>query len=160
MMQLDSAETGMDLILWRHADAEDGVPDSSRKLTAKGEKQAQQMGQWLKARLPEKFKLIASPAKRAQQTAQALSKTFDTDKTISPGADAISVLTASGWPGAKGAVVVVGHQPTLARVAAFLLAGEEADWSMKKGSIWWISNRTRQDETQTILRVMMTPEFI
>ena len=159
-MQLDSAETGMDLILWRHADAEDGVPDSSRKLTAKGEKQAQQMGQWLKARLPEKFKLIASPAKRAQQTAQALSKTFDTDKTISPGADAISVLTASGWPGAKGAVVVVGHQPTLARVAAFLLAGEEADWSMKKGSIWWISNRTRQDETQTILRVMMTPEFI
>ena len=150
----------MDLILWRHADAEDGVPDSSRKLTAKGEKQAQQMGQWLKARLPEKFKLIASPAKRAQQTAQALSKTFDTDKTISPGADAISVLTASGWPGAKGAVVVVGHQPTLARVAAFLLAGEEADWSMKKGSSWWISNRTRQDETQTILRVMMTPEFI
>ena len=159
-MELDSAESGMDIILWRHADAEDGVPDSSRKLTAKGEKQAQQMGQWLKARLPEKFKLIASPAKRAQQTAQALSKTFDTDKTISPGADAISVLTAAGWPGAKGAVVVVGHQPTLARVAAFLLAGEEADWSMKKGSIWWISNRTRQDETQTILRVMMTPEFI
>jgi len=35
----------MDLILWRHADAEDGVPDSGRKLTAKGEKQARQMGQ-------------------------------------------------------------------------------------------------------------------
>ena len=150
----------MDLILWRHADAEDGVPDTGRKLTAKGEKQAQQMGQWLKARLPDKFKLIASPAIRAQQTAQALSKTFDTVKAISPGADAISVLAAAGWPDAKGAVVVVGHQPTLARLAAFLLAGEEADWSMKKGSIWWISNRTRQGEAQTILRVMMSPEFI
>jgi phosphohistidine phosphatase len=159
-MQLDSAETGMDLILWRHADAEDGVPDTGRKLTAKGEKQAQQMGQWLKARLPDKFRLLASPAIRAQQTAQALSKTFDTVKAISPGADAISVLAAAGWPDAKGAVVVVGHQPTLARVAAFLLAGEEADWSMKKGSIWWISNRTRQGEAQTILRVMMSPEFI
>ncbi len=159
-MQLDSAEMGMDLILWRHADAEDGVPDTSRKLTAKGEKQAQQMGQWLKARLPDKFKLLASPAARTQQTAQALSKTFDTVKAISPGADAISVLAAAGWPDAKGAVVVVGHQPTLARVAAFLLAGEEADWSMKKGSIWWISNRTRQGEAQTILRVMMSPEFI
>jgi phosphohistidine phosphatase len=150
----------MDLILWRHADAEDGVPDTGRKLTAKGEKQAQQMGQWLKARLPDKFRLLASPAIRAQQTAQALSKTFDTVKAISPGADAISVLAAAGWPDAKGAVVVVGHQPTLARVAAFLLAGEEADWSMKKGSIWWISNRTRQGEAQTILRVMMSPEFI
>ncbi len=159
-MELDSTEMGMDLILWRHADAEDGVPDIGRKLTAKGEKQAQQMAQWLKARLPAKFRLIASPAKRAQQTAQALSKTFETDKSISPGADAISVLVAAGWPGAKGAVVIVGHQPTLARVAAFLLAGEEADWSMKKGSIWWLSNRTRQDEEQTILRVMLSPEFI
>ena len=150
----------MDLILWRHADAEDGVPDASRKLTEKGEKQAQQMGQWLKSRLPPKFKVLASPAKRAQQTAQALTKTFEIVPTISPGADAISVLVAAGWPDAKGAVVVVGHQPTLARVAAYLLAGEEADWSMKKGSIWWLNNRTRQGEAQTILRVMMSPEFI
>lgn len=160
MMEFDSAEMSMDLILWRHADAEDSVPDIDRKLTAKGEKQAQQMAQWLKARLPEKFRLIASPAKRTQQTAQALSKSFETDKSISPGADAISVLVAAGWPGAKGTVVIVGHQPTLARVAAFLLAGEEADWSMKKGSIWWLCNRIRQDEEQTILRVMMSPEFV
>jgi phosphohistidine phosphatase len=150
----------MDLILWRHADAEDGVPDAGRKLTAKGEKQAQQMGQWLKSRLPEKFKVVASPAKRAQQTAQALLKSFETVKAIGPGADAIAVLAAAGWPEAKGAVVVVGHQPTLARVASFLLAGEEADWSMKKGSIWWISNRVRQGEGQTVLRVMMSTEFI
>lgn len=159
-MDSENVGTGMDLILWRHADAEDGVPDAGRKLTAKGEKQAQQMGLWLKARLPEKFRLLVSPAKRAQQTAQALSKTFDTVKAISPGADAIAVLAAAGWPEAKGAVVVVGHQPTLARVAAFLLAGEEADWSMKKGSIWWISNRVRQGESQTVLRVMMSTEFI
>lgn len=159
-MELERVEMGMDLILWRHADAEDGTPDIGRRLTPKGEKQAQQMAQWLKSRLPEKFRLIASPAKRAQQTAQALSNTFETDKSISPGADAISVLVAAGWPGAKGTVVIVGHQPTLARVAAFLLAGEEADWSMKKGSIWWLSNRIRQDEEQTILRVMMSPEFV
>jgi len=159
-MELDQMETGMDLILWRHADAEDGVPDTSRKLTEKGEKQAQQMAQWLKPRLPQKFKVLASPAIRAQQTAKALTKTFEIVPAISPGADAISVLVAAGWPDAKGAVVVVGHQPTLARVAAFLLAGEEADWSMKKGSIWWLNNRTREGEAQTILRVMMSPEFL
>ena len=159
-MEIDSLEKGMDLILWRHADAEDGVPDAGRKLTAKGEKQSQQMGQWLKARLPEKFTLLVSPAKRAQQTALGLSKSFATVKSIGPGADAVAVLVAAGWPDAKGTVIVVGHQPTLARTAALLLAGAEADWSMKKGSIWWISNRVRQGEAQTVLRVMMSTEFV
>jgi phosphohistidine phosphatase len=150
----------MDLILWRHADAEDGVPDANRKLTAKGEKQAQLMGQWLKSNLPDKFRVLASPTRRTQQTAQALSKTFETVKAIEPGADAITVLAAAGWPDAKRAVVVTGHQPALARVAAFLLAGAESDWNMKKGSVWWISNRVRQGKTQTVLRVMMSPEFL
>ena len=34
---------GMNLILWRHADAEDGIPDEQRRLTAKGQKQAKKM---------------------------------------------------------------------------------------------------------------------
>ena len=29
----------MDLIVWRHAEAEDGVPDLERRLTGKGRKQ-------------------------------------------------------------------------------------------------------------------------
>ena len=36
-------ESAMDLLLWRHAEAEDGIPDLKRKLTKRGEKQAQQM---------------------------------------------------------------------------------------------------------------------
>jgi len=150
----------MDLILWHHADAQDGEPDASRKLTVKGEKQAQLMGQWLNANLPGEFRVLASPTLRTQQTARALARTFETVKSISPGADAATVLAAAGWPNAKQAVVVAGHQPTLARVAAFLLAGTESDWNMKKGSVWWISNRVRQGETQTVLRVMMSPEFL
>jgi phosphohistidine phosphatase len=159
-MELDQMEMEMDLILWRHADAEDGVPDAGRKLTAKGEKQARLMGEWLKENLPAKFRVIASPAQRTQQTAQALLKSFETVKAIAPGADASAVLVAAGWPDPQGAVVVVGHQPTLGRVAALLLSGVEADWSIKKGSVWWFSNRNRQGETQTILRAMITPEFL
>lgn len=150
----------MDLILWHHADAVDGDSDANRHLTVKGEKQAQKMAQWLSSNLPEKFRVLSSPTKRTQQTAQALAKSFETVKSIGPGADAITVLAAAGWPDSKRAVVVAGHQPTLARVAAFLLAGAESDWNMKKGSVWWISNRVRQGETQTVLRVMMSPEFL
>jgi phosphohistidine phosphatase len=158
---LKIAEIDMDLILWRHADAEEGsVIDVGRKLTAKGEIQAQLMGKWLKSKLPEKFRVLASPTKRTQQTAQALTKTIETVKSIGPGADAISILAAAGWPDAKGTIVVVGHQPTLARVAAFLLAGEEADWNMKKGNVWWLSNRVREARAQTVLKVMMSPEYL
>jgi len=150
----------LDLILWRHADAEDGVPDDARKLTAKGEKQAQQVGLWLKSHLPEGARILVSPARRAQQTASALGREYETSKEVGTGASVVSVMAAAGWPDAKGAVVVVGHQPTLGRIAAVLLSGAEADWSVKKGGVWWFSNRLREDETQTVLRAAMSPEFL
>jgi phosphohistidine phosphatase len=150
----------MDIILWRHAEAVDGLPDAARALTAKGEKQVRALAAWLGARLPEKTRILASPARRAQQTAKALGLPFETVAAIAPGADATAVLHAAGWPDASGAVLVVGHQPTLGRVAALLLAGAEQDWSIKKGGVWWISSRARQGETQTVVRVVMNPDML
>ena len=57
-------ETLMDLLLWRHAEAEQGSPDARRKLTARGEKQAAQMGEWLKNNAPKNLLVVASPALR------------------------------------------------------------------------------------------------
>lgn len=150
----------MDLVLWRHADAEYCVPDDARKLTAKGEKQAQQVGRWLASRLPEGTRILVSPAKRAQQTASALGRKFETASAIGTGAPVGSVMAATGWPNATGTVVVIGHQPTLGRIAAVLLSGTEAGWSVRKGSVWWFSSRLRDDGMQTTLRVVMSPEFL
>jgi phosphohistidine phosphatase len=150
----------MDLILWRHAEAEEGVPDNGRKLTAKGEKQAKQVGRWLKAHLPEDARILVSPAKRAQQTASFLNGEFQTTKEIGTGATVKSILAAAGWPDAKGAVVVVGHQPTFGRIAATLLTGVQADWSIKKGGVWWFSNIKNDDEKQIILRAVMSSDFL
>jgi phosphohistidine phosphatase len=150
----------MDLILWRHAEAEDGIPDVTRKLTAKGEKQADLMAAWLRPRLPKGTRIIVSPAKRAQQTAVALSGKFETVREVAVGASVPALLTAAGWPDAKGAVLVVGHQPTLGQVAALLLGGDEASWSVKKGAVWWFSSRVRQDETQVVLRAVMAPDLL
>lgn len=61
----------MDLLLWRHAEAEDGFPDLARKLTQRGEKQAQQMAEWIRQHAPKNLRIVASPALRCQQTAQA-----------------------------------------------------------------------------------------
>ncbi|HKU71743.1 MAG TPA: histidine phosphatase family protein, partial [Burkholderiales bacterium] len=88
----------MQLILWRHADAEDRVPDEARALTGKGEKQAKHMASWLKERLPKDARVLVSPAKRAQQTAAALTRRYETLNDIGTSASPQSVLDAAGWP--------------------------------------------------------------
>lgn len=150
----------MDLILWRHAETEDGAPDASRKLTGKGLKQAAAVAAWLKPRLPKQCRVISSPTKRTVQTASALTGDFEKIAEVGTGATAAALLSAAGWPDAKGAVVVVGHQPTLGQVAALLLAGAEADWSMKKGAAWWFTTRVRQRETETVLKAVVGPDLV
>ncbi len=142
----------MDLILWRHAEALDTVPDATRRLSARGEKQARQMAAWLKPRLPRQTRIMASPATRCQQTVQALGLDFETSRLLSTDASVADLIAATEWPTAGRAVLVVGHQPTLGRLAALLLSGQEAEWTVKKGAVWWFTNRVRDGETQTILR--------
>jgi phosphohistidine phosphatase len=150
----------MDLILWRHAEAEPGEPDLGRRLTAKGLKQAERMGAWLDRHLPDTTRILVSPADRAQQTALALKRKFKTVDELGPGASVASVLAEVGWPDAREPVLVVGHQPTLGEVAAFLLSGEEAAWSMRKGAVWWLTNRDRGTGAAVMLRVVIGPDFV
>ena len=149
----------MDLIIWRHAEAEDGVPDLQRKLTAKGRKQAERVAQWLLQRLPSRFALIASPALRAQQTAQALGLPIKTDKSLAPGAAPAAIIKACGWPDYKSAAVVVGHQPDLGLVLAEVL-GARGGFSIKKGGLWWISNRVRDEKDQVVVRAVVSPDLL
>jgi len=149
----------MDLVLWRHAEAEDGVPDSTRPLTAKGKKQAQQLAGWLSARLPKHTRILVSPARRALQTAEALADDFEVLQELAPGAAPAALLAACGWPDSKGAVVIVGHQPTLGLLASTLIAGQAMPWSIKKGAVWWISRQVRDQLQHTRLRAVIAPDF-
>ena len=150
----------MDLILWRHAEAADGAPDLARKLTAKGVKQAQDIARWLRPRLPRQTRIIVSPAQRTLQTAKALTADLEIVRDLAPGASPAAVLAAAGWPEHKGAVLVVGHQPTLGLVASMLIAGEPMPWSIRKGAVWWISHRVRGERPQVVLRAVLSPDFI
>jgi len=150
----------MDLLLWRHAEAEDGEDDLKRRLTERGEKQARDMAAWILRHQPKDLRVIVSPAVRTQQTAEALQLPFETQRKIGPEACVSELIAASGWPHAKGAVLIVGHQPSLGRMASLLLAGQEADWSIKKGALWWLTNRVRRGDTQTVLRAMIPVELL
>jgi phosphohistidine phosphatase len=150
----------MDLILWRHAEAEPGEPDLGRRLTAKGIQQAERVAKWLDRHLPATTRILSSPADRAQQTAQALQRKFRVVPELAPGASAATVLAAAGWPDAREPVLVVGHQPTLGEVAALLLSDEEAPWSVRKGAVWWLSNRVRDGAASTVIKVVIAPDFV
>ena len=154
----------MQIILWRHAEAEDLAPsDLARRLTAKGQKQADAMARWMKQHVDTdlaQWRIIASPATRAQQTAAALDLRFTTEPAIAPDCPSSAVIAAAGWPDAVHNVIVVGHQPTLGMVAAQLLNGVESYVSVKKGAIWWFEERHRNGKAQTVLRAMTTPESI
>jgi len=147
----------MDLILWRHADAEDRVPDEARALTAKGEKQARRMAAWLKKRLPKGFRVLASPAKRAQQTARALTRRFETRVEVGTVTGPRSILEAAGWPDGEETVVVVGHQPTLGQAAALAVTGKPGEWSLKKGALWWLESRGRGE---VVTRAVIAPDML
>ena len=77
----------MDLILWRHADAEDGNDDLARALTPKGVKQAKKVAAWLREQLKDvaEYRLIASEAVRTQSTAQQLRSHFEINAKMNPG---------------------------------------------------------------------------
>ena len=150
----------MDLILWRHAEAEPGEPDLERALTAKGHKQARRMGEWLTTQLPDNCKILVSPALRTLQTAEGLGRKFKIHADLAPGAEPDQVLRAANWPSAKETVLVIGHQPTLGQVAALLMAGEEQDWEMRKAAVWWLAQRDPGDAMSIYLKAVMGPELI
>lgn len=150
----------MDLLLWRHAEAEDGEDDLRRRLTERGHKQARVMARWINERRLKDLRIIVSPAVRTQQTAEALKLPFETLRKIGPDACVSELIAASGWPTATGSVLIIGHQPSLGRLASLLLAGHESEWTIKKGALWWLSNRVRREETQTVLRAVIPAEML
>jgi phosphohistidine phosphatase len=153
----------MDLILWRHAeayDADGGVDDLDRALTPKGERQARRMAEWLGRHLPSTAKVLVSPARRCQSTAQVLERKFKTVPALAPDGTVESLLAAARWPDAREPVLVVGHQPTLGLAAAYLMAGVTMPWSVKKGALWWLRARERLSDREVVLVTVRGPDNV
>lgn len=148
----------MDLILWRHADAEDRIPDAERRLTERGVKQARKIAGWLAGRLPDDALVLVSPAVRATQTAQELRRSFQIEPAVGVEAQPEDLLAAARWPKGRRTVLIVGHQPTLGAAAALAMTGSPRPWGFRKGALWWIEARGRDHEA--VLRAVIAPEHL
>ena len=157
----------MDLILWRHAEAEEwpegdpqGGSDLERSLTSRGEKQAARMANWLDRQLPEGARIFVSPARRCEQTALALGRKYKIRNELAPDATAAQLLELVQWPSAKSPILVVGHQPILGETIAQLLGLQASDCPVKKGALWWLRSRDREGHNQTVVVTVQSPEVL
>jgi len=150
----------MDLILWRHAQAEDLVgsmqSDYERQLTAKGLKQAARMALWLNKVLPPECKILVSPSQRTTQTAQALGRQFKITTEIGTGSSADHILKACDWPHSPEPVLVIGHQPLLGEIVSTLIPDIQYA-PIRKGNVWWVTCKPGEE---VFLKAVMTPELI
>ena len=153
----------MDLIFWRHAEAQDwvaGCDDMARELTPRGEKQAARMAGWLDRQLPEGTRILVSPARRTEQTALALARKYKVRSELAPGCSVAQILELVQWPNAKGTVLVIGHQPTIGQTIAQLLGFEARECAVKKGAVWWLRTREREALMQTVVVTVQSPELL
>jgi phosphohistidine phosphatase len=153
----------MDLILWRHAEAQEpegDMSDMDRQLTRRGDKQAMRMSAWLDRQLPEGTRILCSPAIRTEQTVLALGRKYKLHDELRPGASPEQLLQLAGWPSAKAPVLIVGHQPTLGETIARLLGMAEGECSVKKGSVWWLRSRERDGQLQTVVLTVQVADLL
>jgi len=155
----------MDLILWRHAHAEALEGDASyrldteRKLTPKGQKQAAKMALWLDSVLPHSCKILVSPSQRTMQTALALGRKFKVVAEVGTDSNVDQILTACNWPNSREPVLIIGHQPQLGDIVCRLVPGIK-ECAMRKGNVWWISQKDGEENPMTFLKAVMTPELV
>ena len=153
----------MDLVLWRHAEAQEAPPggdDLARALTPRGEKQAARMAAWLDRQLPEGTRILVSPARRAEQTALALGRKYKLREELAPGVTVEQLLQLANWPQGRGVTLIVGHQPVLGQTIAHLLSIYGSECSVKKGAVWWLRHRLRDGISQTTLVSVQSPDVL
>jgi phosphohistidine phosphatase len=157
----------MELILWRHAEAEPHKPDEAsnpmidqlRVLTPKGSRHASRVGAWLDRQLPSQCRILSSPATRCVQTAEALGRKFSTLEVLNTDSTPEAILDASGWPNARLPVVIVGHNPLLGQVASLIFCGQPHEWKIRKGSVFWIAHKGESDPAPFV-RLAVGPDIV
>ncbi|WP_066567021.1 histidine phosphatase family protein [Snodgrassella sp. CFCC 13594] len=154
----------MDLILWRHAEAEEGDEDLQRKLTNKGQQQAKITATWLRERLPEHTRVWVSQAKRSQQTAAHLKLPVSVVPMLNPTTRSHDLPGLLQRENNESALVWVGHQPWLGQMCAFLLNQQWDNtlyWSVKKSGFWWFEIKVDSHRRiEAKLKAALTPNMV
>jgi phosphohistidine phosphatase len=160
----------MDLYLIRHADAlplgEQGITeDAVRPLSDEGTAQSRALAAALTRRGIQLDALVSSPLLRAHQTAEGILNGLAQPR---PGTWQCNALAPGGKRRKLGrflrelkgnSIALVGHQPDLGRLAAWLIGSKKAQIDFAKAGIAHITCPEGPDKGKGILLSLMTPEW-
>jgi phosphohistidine phosphatase len=109
------------LVLLRHAEAEpQRADDLARRLTARGREQAAQLRRWLQEHRVDPTRVLVSPAARARETwelAGVGSVQAEQERRLYDASEDELLEVMAEAPAATGALVLVGHNPSVERLA-------------------------------------------
>jgi len=154
-----------DLILWRHAEAEDVSAtgkDTDRILTKRGRKDAARMAKWLSQHLPTVTVVLCSPAQRCLETAAALSALnqvqikVENFLSVDSSVERIAKELAAKY--STKTVLIVGHQPNLGLLITQLLGMHQSAGVVKKGSVWWLRQRLAGNDLTYYIHSVKQPD--
>lgn len=158
------------LILWRHADAEEliiGSKDTDRALTKSGRKDAAKMAKWLNQYLPDNVEMLCSPARRCLETVATLQQLnqhqskYDVKIAEFLSVDSSVALMTQHIlnDDSSKTILLIGHQPNLGLLIAKLLGMNEGACVVKKGAVWWLRQRFIEGKSQTYLFTVQHPDY-
>ncbi len=151
----------MDLYLIRHGVATprppDGSDDAGRALTAKGRRRWKRSVRGLANMGLTLDRIVHSPWLRAVETADVLAAILDGETEVDAGltrAPTAALLESLQLRTAKSShVALVGHEPHLSELAAWLLFGAPdaaARFALKKGGVLWLRGELRAASMQLV----------
>lgn len=136
------------LILLRHAKAEPAGPgqdDVQRGLTERGEREADAAGAWLRQHQVRAPRILASNATRAQATAtrvmaQLSDAELATEPRIYEATPGELIALIEPQLADDSTLVVVGHNPGLEQLVAFLSEGRSEDFrGLPTAGVAWLA---------------------
>jgi phosphohistidine phosphatase len=158
----------MQLYILRHGIAEDGKPgskDSDRALTAEGKKKLREVLRVAqKAGVAPKL-IISSPYVRARETAEiavdvlGYKETLLQTKVLIPSSDPRSVWDEIRVHSDVSELMLVGHEPLLSTLAAYLLGSKSLYIDMKKGALIRIDLSSFGPEPHGMLKWFLVPKL-
>lgn len=160
----------MKIILVRHAIAEDRLSfqsrnkdDGLRPLTRKGKKRMRKGSLGLRWMIPRIDYLLSSPLVRAAQTAEILALTYPEATRVratclAPGGEPQEVADELQRLPQDSTVVLVGHEPDLSVLAAWLCNGSAFSFlDFKKGAACLLESITQPGPASTMMQWALTP---
>jgi phosphohistidine phosphatase len=156
----------MKICILRHAEAEPrgpSVAEGARKLTPKGKHELRAVLKVAREAGIEPQVILSSPWTRAIETASAASEALDCERVIETKSLLPGVAPAHIWGEIRALrplkeIMVVGHEPHLSRLAAFLLEAPVAI-DLKKSGLLRIEVQEKEGPPRGVLKWMLTPKL-